>query len=189
MKRYLKQKANKNVTGTKTKLVKELKQWRKQVKKQKPKAEGMVFDAYEGDDVPIQQFVEDDNRILLVSTTGHYDGVYLEQCQIVYQCENDRSWHSYVGDSTVRSLIQFPTASGPKYYFETSILKDLDKGYNVFYYETDSTSIRIYPKNVALGGSLVSGLHCDEKDIVRVSKVVKMEKLGKGLTKDVTFDY
>jgi antitoxin component YwqK of YwqJK toxin-antitoxin module len=189
MKQYLKEKANKTVTGTKPKLIKELKQWRKQVKKEKPRAEGMVFDAYEGDEVPIQEFVKDDNRILFVSKTGHYDGAYLEQCQIVYQCENDRSWRSYVGDSTVRSLIQFPTASGPKYYFETSILKDLDKGYNVFYYETDPTLVRILSKNVALGGTLVSGLHCDEKDVVKVSQIIKMEKLGEGLTKTVTLEY
>ncbi len=189
MKLYLKEKANKTVTGTKPKLVKELKQWRKQVKKEKPKEEGMVFDAYEGDEVPIQEFVKDDDRILFVSKTGHYDGAYLEQCQIVYQCENDRSWSSYVGDSTVRSLIQFPTASGPKYYFETSIVKDLEKGYNVFYYETDPKLIRILSKSVALGGSIVSGLHCDEKDVIKVSRVTKMEKLGKGLKKTVHFDY
>ena len=189
MKLYLKEKANKTVTGTKPKLVKELKQWRKQVKKEKPKEEGMVFDAYEGDDVPIQEFVKDEDRILLVSKTGHYDGAYLEQCQIVYQCENDRSWSSYVGDSTVRSLIQFPTASGPKYYFETSIVKDLEKGYNVFHYETDPKFIRILSKNVALGGSIISGSHCDEKDVIKVSRVTKMEKLGKGLKKTVQFDY
>ena len=189
MKLYLKEKANKTVTGTKPKLVKELKQWRKQVKKEKPKAEGMVFDAYEGDEVPIQEFVKDDDRILFVSKTGHYDGAYLEQCQIVYQCENDRSWSSYVGDSTVRSLIQFPTASGPKYYFETSILKDLKKGYNVIHYETDPKLIRILSKSVALGGSIVSGLHCDEKDVIKVSRVTKMEKLGEGLKKTVQFDY
>ena len=189
MKLYLKEKANKTVTGTKPKLIKELKQWRKEVKKEKPKAEGMVFDAYEGDDVPIQEFVKDEDRILLVSKTGHYDGVYLEQSQIVYECENDRSWSSYVGDSTVRSLIQFPTASGPKYYFETSIVKDLEKGYNVFHYETDPKFIRILSKSVALGGSIVSGLHCDEKDVIKVSRATKMEKLGGGLKKTVQFDY
>ena len=113
----------------------------------------------------------------------------MEQCQIVYECEEDRSWRSYVGDPKVRSMIQFPTASGPKYYFESNIVKSLDKGYNVFHYETEPKSIRILSKSVALGGSIVSGLHCDEKDVVKVSKVTKMEKLGKGLKKTVNFEF
>lgn len=189
MKEYLKKYANKTVKGSKPKLIKELQQWRKQIKKEKPKQKGMVFDAYEGDEVPIKDFVQDENRVLFVSENGHYDGAYLEQCQIVYECEEDRSWRSYVGDPKVRSIIQFPTASGPKYYFESNIVKSLDKGYNVFHYETEPKSIRILSKSVALGGSIVSGLHCDEKDVVKVSKVTKMEKLGKGLTKTVNFEF
>ncbi len=189
MKNYLKKFAKKTVKGTKPKLMKQLQEWRKQIKKEKPKAKGMVFDAYEGDEVPIKDFVKDENRILFVAKNGHYDGAYLEQCQIVYECEGNRSWTSYVGDPKVRSLIQFPTASGPKYYFDSDIIKDLDKGYNVFHYETEPKSIRILSKSVALGGSIVSGLHCDEKDVVRVSRVTKMEKLEKGLTNTVDFEF
>ena len=192
IKEYLKKYARKDVKGTKPKLVKQLQLWRKQIKQTPKQTVGdgpVVFDAYEGGDVPIQEFLEEENRVLLVDKKGHYFGAYLEQCEIVYECQQGRSWYNYVGKRDVHSMIQFNTAEGPKFYFDTDIEKDLKKGFNVFTFETESKNIRVLSKNVAEGGSIVSALHCDPKDVVKLSNVVKKEKMGDGLKKTVEFEF
>jgi hypothetical protein len=194
MKEYLKKYARKEVKGTKPKLVKELELWRKEVKKDPKETdlksdEPMVFDAYEGINVPIKEFLEEENRVLLLNEKGHYYGAYLEQCEIIYECQNGRSWSDYVGKSDVHSMIQFNTAEGPKFYFTTEIEKDLKNGYNLLHFKTEPKNIRVLSKNVAEGGSIVSALHCDPKDIIKLSKVIKKEKIGKGLKKTVDYKY
>ena len=193
IKNYLKKYAKKEVKGNRKKLIQQLHKWRKQLHKPKEtdlKNEGpMVFDAYEGGDVPIKQFLEEDNnRLLLLDERGHYYGVYIEQSEIIYECQDGRSWYDYIGKSDVHSMIQFNTAEGPKFYFDTSIQKDLKKGFNIFHFKTEPKNLIVLSKNVADGGDIVSALHCDPKDTIKLSKVIKKEKIGKGL-KTIEFKY
>jgi antitoxin component YwqK of YwqJK toxin-antitoxin module len=192
IKNYLKKYARKQVKGTKPKLVKQLELWRKEIKetpRESTTSGPTVFDAYEGGDVPIKEFLEEDDRVLLLDDKGHYYGAYLEQCEIVYECQTGRSWRNYIGKDDVHSMIQFNTASGPKFYFTTDIDKELKKGYNLFHFKTEPKNIRVLSKNVAGGGSIVSGLHCDPKDVVKLSKVIKKQKMGKGLKKTIKFTF
>ena len=183
MKNYLKKYARKEVKGTKPKLVKELELWRKEVKKDPKETdlksdEPMVFDAYEGTDIPIKEFLEEENRVLLLDEKGHYFGAYLEQCEIIYECQKNRSWRDYIGKDDVHSMIQFNTAEGPKFYFTTTIEKDLKNGFNLFHFKTEPKDLVVLSKEVAAGGNIISALHCDPKDIIKLSKVIKKEKIG-----------
>jgi hypothetical protein len=86
-------------------------------------------------------------------------------------------------------MIQFVTSAAAKYYFDKQIQADLDDGYNVFHYKTDPKDLKVLSKKVAAGASIVSGLHCDPKDLIKKSEVTKKEKVGKGLTKTVNFEF
>jgi hypothetical protein len=86
-------------------------------------------------------------------------------------------------------MIQFPSASGPKFYFDTKIDKDLKEGFNVFHFKTEPKDIKVLSKNVAAGGTIVSALHCDPKDVINRSVVTKKEKKGSGLKKTVEFEF
>lgn len=192
MKEYLKKYAKKQIkTKTKASLLKELQKWRKELKEPKIEEhnEPMVFDAYEGTDVPIREFLEEDNRVILISENGHAFGTYLEQCEIVYECQSGRSFYNYIGRDDVHAMIQFPTAAGPKFYFDISIDEDLKKGFNLFHFKTEPKDLKVLSKNVAAGGSFVSGLHCDPKDVIKHSVVIKKEKEGSGLKKTVDFTF
>jgi len=192
IKEYLKKYARKQIkTKTKASLLKELEKWRKQLKEPKIEEhnEPMVFDAYEGGDVPIREFLEEENRVVLISEDGHAFGTYLEQCEIVYECQSRRSFYNYIGEHDVHSMVQFPTAAGPKYYFDTDIVKDMDAGYNVFHFKTEPQDMKVLSKDVAAGGSIVSGLHCDPKDVIKRSVVTEKEKRGRGLKKTETLSW
>ena len=86
-------------------------------------------------------------------------------------------------------MIQFNTAEGPKFYFNTEIEKDLKKGFNLFYFKTEPKNLIVLSKNVADGGDIVSALHCDPKDIIKLSKIIKKKKIEKGLKKTINFTY
>lgn len=192
MKQYLKKYAKKQVIPkTKASLIKKLQQWRKELKQQKKKQYDVpvVFDCYEGEDVPVTEFLKDDNRVVLISEKNDYWGVYLEQCEIVYECKSGYGYYDYIGQPNVHGMIQFLTSAGAKYYFDKEIQKDLDEGYNVFHYKTYPKDLKVLSKKVAAGGSIVSGLHCDPKDLIKRSEVTKKEKIGKGLIKTVNFEF
>jgi len=149
----------------------------------------MVFDAYEGGDVPIKEFLEDENRVILIDEKGHYYGAYLEQCGIIYECQTGRSWDDYIGFDNVHSMIQFNTAEGPKFYFNTDIEKDLNRGFNIFHFKTEPKDLIALSKETAAGEDIVSALHCDPKDTIKLSKIIKKERIGEGLKKTMEFKY
>jgi len=192
MKQYLKKYAKKQVIPkTKASLIKNLEQWRKELKQQKKKQYDVpvVYDCYEGEDVPVTEFLKEDNRVVLVSEKNDYWGVYLEQCEVIYECKSGYGYYDYIGNPNVHGMIQFLTSAGAKYYFDKQIQADLNDGYNLFYYETHPKDLKVLSKKVAAGASIVSGLHCDPKDLIKRSEVVKKEKVGKGLTKTVNFEF
>lgn len=191
IKAYLKKYAGKDVTGSKTKLIKQLEKFRAELNQERNAiVQGpTVFDAYEGTEVSVETFLEDDNRVIFISPEGNYYGAYLEQCQILYECKRGRSFRNYIGSSDVRGILQFPSASGPKFYFDKSICSDLLENYNVFHFETEPKDVVVLSKAVARGENIVSALHCDPKDIIRISSVTKKEKLGAGLKSNITFEF
>ena len=65
----------------------------------------------------------------------------------------------------------------------------MKKGYNVFHFKTHPENVRILSKKVALGGSIISGAHCDPKDIVKLSETTKKEKRGDGLKMTVSIEF
>ena len=189
---YLKKTANKTVKGTKPKLVKQLQKWRKQIKEVPIVQDGedMVYNVYLMENVPIDEFLKEDDAIVLINEQGKHFSHVLPQHEIMYICEDDRSWRSYVNNSSVKAMIRMTTEGGNYYFLRSdSILKDMKKGYNVFHFKTQPENVRILSKNVALGGSIVSGVHCDQKDVVKVSKVTKKEKRANGLKMTVKIEF
>mgnify|MGYP003345598428 CR=1 FL=1 len=47
-----------------------------------------------------------------------------------------------------------------------SILKDMRHGFNLFHFKTEPKDVKILSKKVALGASIMSGNHCDPKDLI-----------------------
>lgn len=190
---YLAKFAKKEVKGNRKKLIKQLEKWKKQLNKEKSQGQNIngptVFDAYEGGNVPIKEFLEEDNRVIFVSDKGHYFGTYLEQCKIVYECQHGRSFYDYIGQPDVHVMIQFLTAEGTKFYFNVDIDKDMEKGYNVFHYKTEPKDLKVLSKETAAGEDFISALHCDPKDLIKLSKITKKEKYGSGLKKTTTFTF
>lgn len=152
-----------------------------------------VYDAYLLEDIPISEFLQEENRVLFISESGHYFGSYLQQCEVVYECDDTqthrRAFNNYVGNPDVHAMIQFPTASGSKFYFDVSIDDDMKNGYNVFHFRTEQTDLKVLSKDVATGGTFISGIHCDPKDTIKLSTVTDKEKQEGGLRKTVNFEW
>lgn len=188
---YLRKYAGKQVRGSKYTMIKELNNFRRELNQQRNAiVQGpVVFDAYQGTEVSLETFLEDDDRVIFTASDGTNFGAYLEQCQILYECKSDRGLRNYIGRSDVRPILQFPTASGPKFYFDKSIDDDLAEGYNVFHFKTETPDIKVLSKDVARGQNMISALHCDPKDVIKISRVTKKEKVGDGLKKTITFEF
>ena len=135
--------------------------------------------------VPFEEFLEDENRIILVTKENVNFGVYLEQREILYECaprSQNKSFRSYVGDPSAKGIIRLPTSTGGNFNFWRSgnFLKEIADGKNVFHIEQEPADVRVLSKDVAMGGDIVSALHCDPKDIIKMSKINKSEKVGEG---------
>ena len=70
-----------------------------------------------------------------------------------------------------------------------TLLKDLADGKNVFYIDQEPANIRVLSKDVAMGGTHVSAMHCDDRDIIKISKIKKSEKIGEGCRCTVSFEF
>lgn len=189
---YLKKTSKKDVKGTKPKLIKELQKWRRQLKQIPVIQTGqqMVYNVYVMENTPIDEFLEEDNAIVLINEQGKHFSHVLPQHEIMYECENDRSYISYIGNPNVKAMIRLTTEGGNYYFLRSdSIVEDMKKGYNVFHFTTLPEDVRVLSKNVALGGDIISGAHCDPKDLVKVSKITKKEKRGNGLKMTVTIEF
>ena len=189
---YLKKTANKDVKGTKAKLVKQLEKWRKQLKQAPsvPTQLDSIYNVYLMQHVPIDEFLKEDDAIVLINEQGKHFSHVLTQHEIMYECENDRSWRSYVNNPNVKAMIRMSTEAGNYYFLRTdSIIEDMKKGYNVFHFKTHPENVRILSKNVALGGTIISGAHCDPEDIVKISETTKKEKRANGLKMTVNIEF
>lgn len=194
VKNYLKKYAKKQVhVKTKKAVLKELQNWRKELKQQKKKQHTgpMVYDVLQSEDVSVSDFLKNKDRIVLTEDGKHFAGVYLDHSEIFYECHVPQiSFYEYVGNPNVRGLVRMTTDQG-KYYFEKTdlILRDIKNGFNLFYYKTEPKDVKILSKKVALGADFISGNHCDPKDLVKISKTTRAEKIGKGLKTSVEFTF
>lgn len=193
IKLYLKTYAKKDAKGkTKASLLKELHQWRKQVKQQKPKQHTgpTVFDVLQSQDVPLSDFLKEEDRVVL-KDGNHYYGAYLEETDIFYECKVPQiPFYSYIGNENVKGIIRLTTDQGKFYFLRTdSLIKDMKKGYNFFEFQTEPQDVRVLSKKVAQGADFVSTNHCDPKDVIKLSKTIKKEKIGKGLKLNVEFHF
>ena len=195
LKEFLKEKADK-ITQSKTKkeLAKELQQWHALIPRLRQAADNTVYDAYMMEHVPFDEFLEDENRIILVTKENANFGVYLEQREILYECaprSQNKSFRSYVGDPTAKGIVRLATSTGGNFNFWQSgkLLKEIADGKNVFHIEQEPADVRVLSKDVAMGGDIVSALHCDPKDIIKISKIKKSEKLGEGCRCSIAFEF
>ena len=195
LKQFLAQKADKvSQSKTKKKLAKQLQQWHASIPRLRQAAENTVYDAYMMEHVPFEEFLEDENRIILVTKENVNFGVYLEQREILYECaprSQNKSFRSYVGDPSAKGIVRLATSTGGNFNFwrTGTLLKEIANGKNVFYIDQEPANIRVLSKDVAMGGTHVSALHCDDKDIIKISKIKKSEKLGEGCRCTVSFEF
>jgi antitoxin component YwqK of YwqJK toxin-antitoxin module len=195
LKEFLSQKANKvSQSKTKKKLAKQLQQWHASIPRLRQAAENTVYDAYMVEHVPFDEFLEEENRIILVTKENVNFGVYLEQREILYECaprSQNKSFSSYVGDPSAKGIVRLPTSTGGNFNFWRTgkLLKEIANGKNVFHIEQEPENIRVLSKDVAMGGTHVSGLHCDPKDIIKISKIKKSEKIGEGCRCSIAFEF
>ena len=195
LKEFLSQKANKvSQSKTKKKLAKQLQQWHASIPRLRQAAENTVFDAYMMEHVPFEEFLEEENRIILVTKENVNFGVYLEQREILYECaprSQNKSFSSYVGDPSAKGIARLATSTGGNFNFWRSgkLLKEIAAGKNVFHIEQEPADVRVLSKDVAMGGTHVSGLHCDPKDIIKISKIKKSEKIGEGCRCTISFEF
>ena len=192
VKKYLKKYAKKQVhVKTKKAVLKELQKWRKELKQEKKKQHTvpMVYDVLQSEDVSVSDFLKNKNRIVLTEDGKHFAGGYLDHAEIFYECHVPQiSFHEYVGNPNVRGLVRITTDQGNYYFQKTdSILKDMRHGFNLFHFNTEPKDVKILSKKVALGASIMSGNHCDPKDLIKISKSTKREKIGTGLKTSIEF--
>lgn len=190
---YLKKYAKKDVQGSRAKVIKQLQQFRKQLKKPPtPKKQGQiyVYDAYQMEDVKLKDFLKEPNRIVLVDEKNFHHGVYLEQYEVLFECIKNTGFSQYLNNPNVKTIFRLPTAAAPIYQFYKTdkILKGIKEKKNLFYIKTFDKDIKVLSKAVAEGANMISRKHCDPKDIVRLSETTKMKKIDKGLHLTIDLD-
>lgn len=183
---YLKKYAKKDVKGSKAKVIKQLQQFRKQLKKpptQKKDGQIYVYDAYQMQDVNLKDFLKEPNRIVLIDEKNFHHGVYLEQYEILFECMKNTGFSQYLHNPNTKTIFRLPTAGAPIYQFykTDNILKGIKEKKNIFYIKTFEKDVKVLSKAVAEGADIISRKHCDPKDIVRISETTKMEKTSGGL--------
>ena len=195
LKQFLAQKAERvSQSKTKKKLAKQLQQWHASIPRLRQAAENTVYDAYMMEHVPFEEFLEDENRIILVTKENVNFGVYLEQREILYECaprSENKSFRSYVGDPSAKGIVRLATSTGGNFNFwrNGTLLKDLADGKNVFHIDQEPANIRVLSKDVAMGGTHVSAMHCDDRDIIKISTIKKSEKIGEGCRCSIAFEF
>jgi hypothetical protein len=78
-----------------------------------------------------------------------------------------------------KKLINYDWRSG-------QLLKEVADGKNVFYIDNESTDVRVLSKDVAMGGDIVSALHCGT--LSKFQKLIS-DKVGKGCRCTVSFEF
>ena len=158
-------------------LTEERSEQKKKIQQQQRRQLDSIYDVYDVISmkyVPMDEFLEQPDTIVLINEKGQHFGHYLTTHKIIYE-----------------AMIRMPTGDGGTYYFLRTdpIIKDMQEGYNVFHFKTNPQDVRVLSKDVALGGSIVSGLHCDKKDLVKISETTNKEKRGDGLEMTASIEF
>lgn len=151
-----------------------------------------IYNPIKMEDVPMDEFLKQPDTIVLINEKCKLFGHYLRTHEIIYECENGRKKSSYVNNPDVKAMIRMPTTgNGGTYYFLRTdpIIKEMQDGYNVFHFKTNPEDVKVLSKDYAQGGTAVSALHCDKKDIVKISETTKREKRGDGLQMTVSIEF
>lgn len=208
---FLKKFAKKDVDGNRQNLLKQLENWNKSLlpkeetkeKKKKTKqkknkgilnrifgrteesssqdSSERVHDAYQMEDVPIKDFLEEDGRILLKEGKHKY-GVYLQQIEWIYECVDGVSFNNYINNKKMRPIIRLPTTSGAYFYiYRDELLPLLQKGHNEFRMKTSSKKIKVCSKSFLETMNAMNRFHCNKDNLIVLSSIVSSKKRGKGL--------
>ena len=198
--RYYSEKyTNKNmIDQTRKKIIKHLEEWKdqnqqsRQDQRQEQSEEiPTVFDLIMYDDVPYTEFLKEKNRVVLVNENNKYFGTYLDQSEIYYECKSGMSYYDYIGNNNVKGILRLSTEGGNYQFLKSDkIAEYLKQGYNLFHFKTLPNDVKALSKDVANGGSIVSGWHCDREHKFKISKITKHQKIGRGLKmEDVDLEF
>ena len=140
----------------------------------------MDFIAY--DEVPIKEFLQQPNSIVVANKqpSGVYEfhGFLLDEPNMVYTC---------AALSNKEYLMQKDGLTVPLITLKTDVefriprdelLPKLKTGYNVFFVETSPEKVKIISKDIVLGGSYVSGVHCTDMDVFNISHIIDSKMVG-----------
>ena len=141
-----------------------------------------VMDFIALDEVPIKEFLQQPNSIVIankrVSGAYEFHGFLLDEPNMVYTCaalSNQEYLKQKDGLTvpliTLKTDVEFRIP-------RDELLPKLKSGYNVFFVETSPEKVKIISKDIVLGGSSVSGVHCTDKDIFNISHIIDSKKVG-----------
>jgi hypothetical protein len=164
----------------------------KQTFTQQQLAQIKVFDFIMYDDVPMKEFLQQPNSIVVAAKqpSGAYEfhGFLLNEPNMVYTCAGlSNQQYLRQKDALTTALITLKTSVEFRIPRD-ELLPKLKDGYNVFFVETSPEKVKIISKNIILGADYVSGVHCTDKDVFNISHIVDSKKVG-AFVPDVDLSY
>jgi len=151
-----------------------------------------VMDFIMYDDVPMKEFLQQPNSIVVANKqpSGAYEfhGFLLNEPNMVYTCAKlSNQQYLRQKDGLTTPLITLKTDVEFRIPRD-ELLPKLKDGYNVFFVETSPEKVKIISKDILLGGSYVSGVHCTDLDVFNITHIVDSKKIG-NFVPDVDLSY
>lgn len=156
-------------------------------RQQQKSNDSKVFDVLEEKEVPVSDFLNQPNTILLIRDNKRY-GIYLASNSIFYECEET------MNTNNLKGIVRFDTQE-PFYFRETDpIINDMKDGYNIFHIQTSDEPIQIigkdYLKPRLTRQNIDYSFNCKGSYNVNVSETLDKYKEGKlELTSPINFDF
>ena len=141
-----------------------------------------VMDFIMYDDVPMKEFLQQPNSIVIANKhpSGGYEfhGFLLNEPNMVYTCAKlSNQQYLRQKDGLTTPLITLKTDVEFRIPRD-ELLPKLKDGFNVFFVETSPEKVKIISKDILLGGSYVSGVHCTDLDFFNITHIVDSQKVG-----------
>jgi hypothetical protein len=151
-----------------------------------------VMDFIMYDEVPMKEFLQQPNSIVVAAKqpSGVYEfhGFLLNEPNMVYTCAKlSNQQYLRQKDGLTTPLITLKTDVEFRIPRD-ELLPKLKDGYNVFFVETSPEKVKIISKDILLGGSYVSGVHCTDLDVFNITHIVDSKKIG-NFVPDVDLSY
>jgi hypothetical protein len=152
-----------------------------------------VFDFIMYDDVPIEDFLQQLNSIVVAAKqpSGDYEfhGFLLNEPNMVYTCAKlSNQQYLRQKDGLTTPLITLKTDVEFRIP-RNELLPLLKEGNNVFFVETNPEKVPIISKEIIMGAPTISGVHCTEKDKFNISHIIKAQNLGRLNIQGVDLSY